>query len=633
MIGKTLAHYEILEKIGAGGMGEVYRARDTTLDRDVALKVLPADRARDPERHKRFDREAKVVAALKHPNIVTLYSVEEADGVHFITMELVEGRSLEELIPDKGLSLSRFFELAIPLADAVGSAHGNGVTHRDLKPANIMLDGEGRLKVLDFGLAKLLEPEVGSDTATITVEGSATGEGRVLGTIAYMSPEQAEGKTVDHRSDIFSLGVMFYEMATGRRPFQGDSNISTLASILKETPPSVTEIRESLPNHLGRIIRRCLAKDPNRRFQSAADLRIELQELKSEIDSGEERPTVAVSAARPASSAGSLPVIRRERIAWLLVTVLVVAVGILGYQAYVGEAGAATKVRHIRIATADSRSGVYYPIGAGIARILERKIPNLEVEVLATDGSFENVALMDRGDAELAIAQNDVVFHAVKTDRVLGHRSTKIGGLAVLYEEVAHIMVGADSGIKRIEDLRGRAVNLNLPNSGSRFTSEIVLGHFGLKLTDLKSRFMSLSDANVALLDDTLEAGFIWTAAPYPGLTDVFRSGRVRLLSIAPELVRGLTANQPFLLPGVIPAGTYPNQPEEVPTAAVKAMLIASSSLDADLVRDILDAIFSNIPDLIASHPRAAEVSRDTAFRLKDGMAIDLHAGAVKFWR
>ena len=232
MIGKTLAHYEILEKIGAGGMGEVYRARDTTLDRDVALKVLPADRARDPERHKRFDREAKVVAALKHPNIVTLYSVEEVDDVHFITMELVEGRSLEELIPDKGLSLNRFFELAIPLADAVGSAHGNGVTHRDLKPANIMLDGEGRLKVLDFGLAKLLEPEVGSDTATITVEGSATGEGRVLGTVAYMSPEQAEGKTVDHRSDIFSLGVVFYEMATGRRPFQGDSNISTLASIL-----------------------------------------------------------------------------------------------------------------------------------------------------------------------------------------------------------------------------------------------------------------------------------------------------------------------------------------------------------------------------------------------------------------
>ena len=285
MVGKTLAHYEILERLGEGGMGEVYRARDTKLDRDVAIKVLPPELARDPERRARFEREAKAVAALKHPNIVTIHSVEKADGVHFITMELVEGKTLGDVIPPAGFDVERLIDLAVPLSDAISTAHVKGIAHRDLKPANVMLDSDGRVKVLDFGLAKLFESDIETDE---TVAGTSdTGEGRILGTVAYMSPEQAEGKAVDHRSDIFSLGILLYQMATGEKPFKGETRMSTLSSIIKDQPPSVTDIDHRLPRHLGRVINRCLAKEPDRRYQSALDVRNELEGLRAEIGSGE----------------------------------------------------------------------------------------------------------------------------------------------------------------------------------------------------------------------------------------------------------------------------------------------------------------------------------------------------------
>ena len=266
-------------------MGDVYVAEDTELSRKVALKVLPAEMAESEERRARFKREAKAIASLKHPNIVHVYSVEEADGVHFITMELVSGKTLSELIPKHGMPLGKFFEVAVPLADAVSAAHDNGVIHRDLKPDNLMLDGEGRLKILDFGLAKLKQESaaaVSSELPTVP----ATGDGRIVGTVTYMSPEQAEGKKVDPRSDIFSIGIVLYEMATGRRPFQGETATAVLSSILKDTPASVTEINPSLPPLLARIIRRCLAKDPERRYQTAKDIRNELEELKQDVDSG-----------------------------------------------------------------------------------------------------------------------------------------------------------------------------------------------------------------------------------------------------------------------------------------------------------------------------------------------------------
>ena len=285
MIGKNLSHYKLIAKLGEGGMGEVYRARDTKLDRDVALKVLPEDLARDPERRRRFEREAKAVAALRHPNIVMIHSVEEVGGVHFIVMELVEGKPLSDSLPDDGFPLKRFFGYAIELADALGAAHAKGIAHRDLKPANIMIDADGRLRVLDFGLAKLFQPDLDSDK-TVGVD-SETGEGRILGTVSYMSPEQAEGQSIDHRSDVFSLGIILYEMATGKRPFSGKTNISTLSAIIKDNPPSVSELKHTLPRHLGRIINRCLAKEPERRYQSVLDVRNELEGLMGEVSSGD----------------------------------------------------------------------------------------------------------------------------------------------------------------------------------------------------------------------------------------------------------------------------------------------------------------------------------------------------------
>jgi len=325
MIGKILAHYEILEKIGAGGMGEVYRARDTKLNRDVAVKILPAEMAQSPERRARFKREASVIATLKHPNIVTIYSVEEAvekgNGIHFITMELVEGQTLAETIPATGLTLEKFLDVAIPLADALANAHGQGIVHRDLKPANIMFDAEGRVKILDFGLAKLAE-EVSDDGATVTSDGR-TMAGQMLGTLAYMSPEQAEGANIDHRSDIFSLGIVLYQMATGTQPFQGPTFVSTLSAILKDTPPPIVDRNQALPGALGDIIERCLAKEPADRYQSAADLRDSLKEIQLTAISG-------ISTTAPASLGSTL---RRPRVLVpLAVTVLIVA-GVGGWWA------------------------------------------------------------------------------------------------------------------------------------------------------------------------------------------------------------------------------------------------------------------------------------------------------------
>jgi serine/threonine protein kinase len=282
--GSALGGYTIIAAIGAGGMGQVYRARDGRLNRDVALKILPPDAA-DAERLQRFEREAQIVASLNHPNVVTVHSVEQSGGLHFLTMELVEGATLGDIIPPGGMPIGRLFQIAIPLADAVGAAHARGVIHRDLKPGNVMVTADGRVKVLDFGLAKLRPAEaVLSDLSTISRH-DLTVSGRILGTLAYMSPEQAEGRDVDHRSDVFSLGVILHELATGTRPFVGASSAALLSAILRDTPAPVNELRPELPAELSRLIRRCLAKDLDRRLQSVIDLRNELDEIRQRIES------------------------------------------------------------------------------------------------------------------------------------------------------------------------------------------------------------------------------------------------------------------------------------------------------------------------------------------------------------
>ncbi len=287
-VGQVLGHYHVIRTLGHGGMGAVYEASDTRLNRQVALKVLPAKMANNPEWFKRFEREAQAVAALNHPNIVTIHSVEEADDVHFIILELVGGKTLDEMIPEGGLSIEDFFDVAIPLTDAIAAAHRRGIAHRDLKPANVMVDDEGRVKVLDFGIAKLVEEEIPDDEAATQIGSEAlTEEGKIVGTVAYMSPEQAEGKAADHRTDIFSLGILLYEMATGDRPFVGETKLSILASIVKDDPQPIFERNMEMPRHLARIVKKALEKDLSRRYQSVVELKNDLVELKEEIDAGE----------------------------------------------------------------------------------------------------------------------------------------------------------------------------------------------------------------------------------------------------------------------------------------------------------------------------------------------------------
>ena len=302
----SIAHYRIASKIGAGGMGEVYRATDTKLGRDVALKVLPTDMASDPERLARFRREARAVATLNHPHIVTIFSVEEADGIHFLTMELVEGQALDRVIPASGLPVERILEIAGALADALAAAHEKGIVHRDLKPANVMVTGEGRVKVLDFGLAKEMRPHDPAD-ATLTSAGNTAG-GVVMGTPAYMSPEQIAGRALDHRTDIFSLGIILYEMASGRRPFEGASSAELASTILRDTPRPLTEIRADIGNDLCRLIQRCLEKNAQDRFSSARDVRNGLQALRLASASGA-RPVTSTS---PPPSIAVLPFVNRS---------------------------------------------------------------------------------------------------------------------------------------------------------------------------------------------------------------------------------------------------------------------------------------------------------------------------------
>jgi eukaryotic-like serine/threonine-protein kinase len=282
MIGKTLGHYQILEKLGEGGMGVVYKARDTHLDRFAAIKVLPPEKVSDPERKRRFIQEAKAASALNHPSIITIYDIDQADGIDYIAMEFVPGKTLDELIPRKGMRLSLALKYAVQIADALARAHGAGIIHRDLKPSNVMVDEHGLVKVLDFGLAKLTEA-AGPEAETAATR---TGAGTILGTAAYMSPEQAEGKHIDTRSDIFSFGSMLYEMFAGQRAFRGDTRASTIASILREEPKPISQVAEGLPREVERIVRRCLRKDPEHRFHHMEDLRVALEELKEESDSG-----------------------------------------------------------------------------------------------------------------------------------------------------------------------------------------------------------------------------------------------------------------------------------------------------------------------------------------------------------
>ena len=279
-VGDRLGNYEILGILGAGAMGTVYRARDTTLERDVAIKLLAGDFAGDPERLGRLEREAKLLAAVSHPNIAAIYSLEEANGIKFPVLELVEGETLDQRLRSDRIKVDEALELARQIASALEAAHEQGIIHRDLKPANIKLTPTGQVKVLDFGLAKALAVQVFgahvSDSPTESVTIMGTRRGSIVGTAAYMSPEQAKGQEADRRADIWSFGCVLYEMLTGRRPFEGDTVSDTIAGVL-EREPDWDALPNETPRAARRVLRRCLSKDPDRRLHDIADARIALE--------------------------------------------------------------------------------------------------------------------------------------------------------------------------------------------------------------------------------------------------------------------------------------------------------------------------------------------------------------------
>lgn len=278
--GQVLGHYTILEPLGRGGMGEVYRARDERLDRIVALKLLPRTVVEDRERLQRFQKEARTLAALNHPGIVILHAVEEENGHPFLVMEFVEGATLRSAIPDGGLPLDRLFDWAVPLTEALGAAHARGIIHRDLKPENLMLTRSGHLKILDFGLARTEPQRSVSDEATQAL----TQQGFIVGTLGYLSPEQAQGLPVDARSDIFSLGILFHELLTGHRPFRGKTPLELVSSILRDAPESLDEVRPDLPPALTALVKRCLAKDPADRYPRVDDIHDALVAMRKALE-------------------------------------------------------------------------------------------------------------------------------------------------------------------------------------------------------------------------------------------------------------------------------------------------------------------------------------------------------------
>jgi eukaryotic-like serine/threonine-protein kinase len=322
--GKRLGSYEIVELIGAGGMGQVYRATDTRLRRTVAVKVLPPGRFHGPELKRRFLQEARAASALKHPNIVTIHDIASQDGVDYLVMEHIAGKPLDKTIPPKGLPLRDALAYAIQISSALAAAHTAGIVHRDIKPANIMITAEAQTKILDFGLAKLAEAPASAGNETITQHPSLTTPGMVVGTVAYMSPEQAAGRELDHRTDIFSLGVVLYEMLSGRRPFQGGSPVEIMHSIMHDAPPPLAGV----PPEVDQILAKALAKDLRDRYRHVGDLELDARHVERGLETG------SLASMRPATAASDAKagprMRRRERLIWAAAMMVVaIAAGLV----------------------------------------------------------------------------------------------------------------------------------------------------------------------------------------------------------------------------------------------------------------------------------------------------------------
>src|SRR5437870_1053316 len=325
LVNQTISHYKILSQIGAGGMGEVWRARDTLLGRDVAIKVLPAAFSENSERLRRFEQEAQAAGALNHPNILSIYHIGTHDGAPYIVSELLEGETLRERMAGGALPQRKALDYALQIARGLAAAHEKGIVHRDIKPDNVFITDDGRVKILDFGLAKLTSATDGTSQTEVPTRKVNTDPGTVMGTMGYMSPEQLKGHPVDHRSDIFSFGAILYEMLSGRRAFRGDSMAETMSAILREDPPDLSETNKTVSPALERLVHHCLEKNPDERFHSARDLAFAIENLSEATTSSGQTVADLTTRTERSELAAMSRLFGNARVAWIVAAVFLVA--------------------------------------------------------------------------------------------------------------------------------------------------------------------------------------------------------------------------------------------------------------------------------------------------------------------